>query len=284
MKLLVFGRTGQVARELERAVPGVWPAHFLARDEAVLADPPACAAVVGEHAPDAVIIAAAYTAVDRAEEEQDLADIVNGEAPGAIARAAASIGAPLLHLSTDYVFDGCGDVPFEPQAKTGPLGAYGRSKLLGERRIAEAGGNWLVLRTSWVFSAHGSNFVRTMLRLGAERDHLRVVGDQIGGPTSASSIAQALLVCAGRLHQGQRGGLYHFAGTPCVSWAGFAEAVMREARLDCRIEPIPSMDYPTAAARPANSRLDCTATGRDFGITCPDWRDDLTKVIKELTR
>jgi dTDP-4-dehydrorhamnose reductase len=284
MKLLVFGRTGQVARELERAVPQGWSARFLAREEADLTDPKGCAEIVGAHAPDAVINAAAYTAVDRAEDEPELADLINGDAPGAIARAAAAIGAPLLHVSTDYVFDGHGDTPFEPGDEPMPLGAYGRSKLLGERRIAEAGGNWLVLRTSWVFSAHGSNFVRTMLRLGAERETLRVVDDQIGGPTSASSIARALLACASRMRDGQPGGLYHFAGRPYVSWAAFASAVMEEAQLDCRIEPIASKDYPTPAARPANSRLDCAAVERDFGIARPDWRADLTDVIKELTR
>lgn len=284
MRLLVFGQTGQVARELERAVPEGWSARFLAREEADLADPEACAEIVGEHAPHAVINAAAYTAVDRAEDEPELAYLVNGEAPGAIARAAASIGVPLLHVSTDYVFDSHGDVPFEPGDEPMPLGAYGRSKLLGERRIAEAGGNWLVLRTSWIFSAHGSNFVRTMLRLGAERETLRVVNDQIGGPTSASSIAQALLACATRMHDGQRGGLYRFAGKPLVSWAGFAAAVMEEARLDCRIEPTASKDYPTPAARPINSRLDCAATEHDFDVARPGWREDLTDVIKELTR
>ena len=177
--LLVFGRTGQVATELARLAPD---ARFLGRDEADLSDPAACAAAILAARPQAVINAAAYTAVDRAESEAGLAGLVNAEAPAAMARAAAELGVPFLGISTDYVFDGAGDRPWREDDATGPLGVYGASKLAGEQGISAAGGQWAVLRTSWVFSAHGANFVRTMMRLGAERDELRVVADQHGGP------------------------------------------------------------------------------------------------------
>lgn len=284
MKLLVFGRTGQVARELQRIAPPGWDTRFLGREDADLAAPTRCAEAIADHKPDAVINAAAYTAVDRAESEPELADTVNAEAPGAMARAAAETGAPFFHISTDYVFDGEGEAPFAPDKPPAPLGVYGRTKLSGERQIAEAGGNWLVLRTSWIFSAHGSNFVRTMLRLGAERDALGVVDDQIGGPTPAAAVAEALLACAKAMAGGQRGGLYHFAGYPYVSWAGFAEAIMRESGLDCRIDRIPTSHYPTPALRPGNSRLDCASFERDFPVRCPDWRSHLKTVITELAR
>ena len=193
MKLLVFGQTGQVARELARAAP---EALFLGRDQADLSDPAACAAAIRAHRPDAVINAAAWTAVDRAETEEAAATVVNGHAPGAMAQACADLGAPLVHISTDYVFDGAGSLPFRPGDPTAPLGAYGRSKLAGEAAVRAAGGAHVILRTSWVFSAHGANFVKTMLRLGADRPALRVVADQIGGPTPADAIAAACLSLA----------------------------------------------------------------------------------------
>ncbi len=282
MKLLAFGKTGQVAAELQRAVPDGWDAHFLGRDEADLADPAACAAAIRDVSPDIVINAAAYTAVDMAEEDEALAHIINADAPGAMAEAARDIGAAFLHISTDYVFDGSGEVPFRPSDATGPLGAYGRTKLAGEQAIAAAGGAWVILRTSWVVSGQGNNFIRTMLRLGAERESLSVVDDQIGGPTPAGAIANALLDCARAMHSGQTGGLYHFAGTPAVSWAEFAQAIMAGAGLDCRIDAIPTSGYPTPAQRPSNSRLDCSDLTRDFGIAQPDWRAFLPQMITEL--
>lgn len=284
MRLLVFGQSGQVAHELQRALPDGWIASFLSREDADLADPAACAASIEAEHPDAVINAAAYTAVDKAESEPELAHTVNGSAPGAMARACAALEIPFLHVSTDYVFPGTGNAPHSPGTQTAPCSIYGASKLAGEQAIAAAGGQWLVLRTSWVFSAHGSNFVRTMLRLGAEREALNVVADQVGGPTPARAIAEALLTCLGAMHEGHPGGVYHFAGAPDTSWAGFARAIMKEADLDCRVDDIPTSDYPTPARRPANSRLDCTATERDFGIARPDWRAALADVITELTQ
>ncbi len=282
MKLLVFGRTGQVATELQRSVPAEWDARFTERSEADLTEPGQCAATIRDFAPDAVINAAAYTAVDKAEEEPELAQRINAEAPAAMAAAARQIGVPFLHLSTDYVFGGGGQEAFTPDDPVGPLGVYGTSKLAGERAIAETGGEWLVLRTSWVFSGHGANFVRSMLRLGAERDSLNVVDDQIGGPTPARAIAEALLACASAMASGQAGGLYHFSGAPFVSWADFARAIMAEAGLDCRIDGIDTSGYPTPAKRPHNSRLDCASLKQDFGIGQPDWRAALPGVISEL--
>lgn len=276
MRSLVFGQTGQVARELARLAPD---ARFLSRAEADLADPEACARAIRDC--DVVINAAAWTAVDKAETEEAAATVVNGAAPAAMARACAARGLPFLHVSTDYVFDGAGENPFRPDDPTGPLNAYGRSKLAGEIGIRAAGGNHLILRTSWVVSAHGTNFVKTMLRLGRERESLNVVADQIGGPTSAADIARALLTAARAMADGARGGTHHFAGAPDTSWADFARAIMAGAGLPCRINDIPTSAYPTPARRPLNSRLDCS--GLPFGISRPDWRAGLTQILQELS-
>lgn len=276
MRSLVFGQTGQVARELARLAPD---ARFLSRAEADLADPEACARAIRDC--DVVINAAAWTAVDKAETEEAAATVVNGAAPAAMARVCAAKGLPFLHVSTDYVFDGAGEKPFRPDDPTGPLNAYGRSKLAGEIGIRAAGGNHLILRTSWVVSAHGMNFVKTMLRLGRERESLNVVADQIGGPTSAADIARALLTAARAMADGARGGTHHFAGAPDTSWADFARAIMAGAGLPCRIHDIPTSAYPTPARRPLNSRLDCS--GLPFGISRPDWRAGLTQILQELS-
>ena len=278
--LLVFGRTGQVARELARRAP---EAAFLGRAEADLMDPGACAAAIRTARPVAVINAAAWTAVDQAEAEEAAATMVNGDAPAAIARACADLGVPLVHISTDYVFDGLGTSAFAPDQAVAPVNAYGRSKLAGERGVRAAGGVHAILRTSWVFSAHGTNFLKTMLRLGARRDELRVVDDQIGGPTPAGAIAAACLTIARRLRDDPAtGGTYHFAGAPDTSWAGFARAIMAEAGLPCRITGIPGRDYPTPATRPLNSRLDCRSLTAAFGIERPDWRAALADTLAEI--
>lgn len=281
MKLLVFGKTGQVARELQRLAPD---ATYLGREEADLFNPAACVKAIEATDADAVINAAAWTAVDKAETEEAAATVVNGDAPTAMAQAAAAKGVPFLHISTDYVFDGAGDKPFTPDHPTGPLGAYGRSKLAGEEGVRAGGGKHLILRTSWVVSAHGANFVKTMLRLGRERESLNVVADQIGGPTPASAIAQALLTATRAMTDGAPGGTHHFSGAPDTSWAGFARAIMAEAGLPCRITDIPTSEYPTPARRPLNSRLDCSAFTKAFGIPRPDWREGLKAIVKELTQ
>jgi dTDP-4-dehydrorhamnose reductase len=280
MRVLVFGQTGQVARELARRCPPGVTARFLGRAEADLTDPAACAAAIA--ACDVVINAAAWTAVDKAETDEAAATVVNGDAPAAMARACAALGLPFLHISTDYVFDGAGDQPFAVTHPVTPLGAYGRSKLAGERGVLAAGGKALILRTSWVVSAHGTNFVKTMLRLGAERDSLTVVADQIGGPTPAAAIADALYGAARAMAAGARGGVHHFAGRPDTSWANFAREIMAQAGLACQITDIPSSAYPTPAKRPLNSRLDCSAFETAFGVPRPDWRAGLTDILQEL--
>lgn len=280
MKVLVFGQTGQVAREMARRCPPGVSARFLGRAEADLMDPERCATQVGDC--DAVINAAAWTAVDKAETEETAATVVNGAAPAAMARACAALGVPFVHISTDYVFDGAGDAAFATDHPVGPLGAYGRSKLAGERGVLAAGGNALVLRTSWVVSAHGANFVKTMLRLGAGRDSLNVVADQIGGPTPAAALADALLVAARAMVAGQPGGVHHFAGAPDTSWAGFAREIMARAGLACVVNDIPSAAYPTPARRPLNSRLDCAGFEKAFGVARPDWRAGLDDILQEL--
>lgn len=278
--LLVFGHSGQVAQELRLLVPD---ARFLDRGHADLTDPDACAAAIRSIRPRAVLNAAAYTAVDRAETDLETARLVNAEAPGKMAQAAAGLGVPFLHVSTDYVFAGSGDRAWREDDATGPLGAYGATKLAGEQAVAVAGGQWAVLRTSWVFSAHGANFVKTMLRLGAEREELGIVADQIGGPTPAAAIAGALVTMTrAMLEDGSKGGIYHFSGAPDVSWADFAAEIFLQAGLATRIRRIGTADYPTPAQRPLNSRLDCARIADDFGIQRPDWRDGLATVLSQL--
>ena len=285
MKILVFGETGQVAREIARRVPDDIELILLSRAEADLSDPEACAVIVRRTDADAVINAAAYTAVDKAEEETAVADTINGEAPGAIARAAAERGLPVVHISTDYVFDGAGDAPFSPERPTEPVSAYGRSKLKGEEQIIAAGGAYAILRTSWVFSAHGANFVKTMLKVGAARDTLTVVADQIGGPTPASDIADAVLNMAVQLKDDpSKRGIYHFSGAPDTSWAGFARAIFETAGMATMVEDIPTSAWPTPAIRPLNSRMDCTSLANVFNIERPDWRVALVSVVQDLQR
>ena len=285
MRILVFGTTGQLARELLRRAPEGVTVQAVGRDVADLTDPAACAAMVAATDADLILNAAAYTAVDQAETDRATADLVNGEAPGAMARAAAARGLPFLHVSTDYVFDGAGTRPWREDDPVAPLGAYGASKLLGELQVAEAGGQAVILRTAWVFSAHGKNFVKTMLRVGAEREALSVVDDQRGGPTAAADIADALFTIATAFGKG-RGvpGIYHFAGAPTVSWADFAEAIFAASSLPRKpvVNRIPSSDYPTPAKRPGNSALDCSLLAKTYGITQPDWRKSLADVIGEL--
>jgi dTDP-4-dehydrorhamnose reductase len=281
MKILVVGRTGQVAGELQRRCPDGWRMTALGREDANLLDPDACARAIIAHDADAIINAAAYTEVDRAESDEAAATIVNGDAPAAMAAAAAKKGVPFLHISTDYVFDGSGDRPWSPDDETGPLGAYGRTKLAGERGVRAAGGVHAILRTSWVFSPYGKNFAKTMLRLAETRDSVRVVADQVGGPTPAGDIAAALLRMAHTLHSGEgASGTYHFSGAPDVSWADFARAIFRRASKTVEVVDIGSAEYPTPARRPANSRLNCDSLRMKFGIERPDWESGLDDVLQ----
>jgi len=280
MTVLIFGCSGQVATELARLAPD---ALCLGRDGADLENPERAAAAIADHAPAVVINAAAFTAVDRAETEEALATRINADAPAAMARACAAANIPLVHISTDYVFDGHGTAPFSPDAPAGPLGAYGRSKLAGEHAIRDSGAAHAILRTAWVFSAHGGNFLKTMLRLSETRDALSIVDDQIGGPTPAGAIAAACLTIAERLRDAPDcSGTYHFTGAPDVSWKSFAEAIFEAAGRDVTVTGIPTADYPTPATRPLNSRLDCGSTQEVFGIARPDWRAALPHIIDEL--
>ncbi|MCP9841995.1 dTDP-4-dehydrorhamnose reductase [Synechococcus sp. J7-Johnson] len=296
--VLVIGRSGQVASALQRLAPALLPKRPLlvvARPELDLAVPaPELAATIEklleEYQPALVLNAAAYTAVDVAEGEPQLAAAINGAAVGVIAHACAARCLPLFHLSTDYVFAGGGDRPWREDDPTGPLGVYGASKLAGEQALREAGSHHLLLRVSWVFGVEGANFVRTMLRLGAERPALSVVADQIGGPTSAEAIATTWLELAEAAitnrspldpDQPFPWGTFHYAGEPAVNWCGFAEAIFAEAVALGLLErapeltPIPTSAYPTPAQRPANSRLDTSRFRAAFDIPPPDWREDL---------
>ena len=282
MRLLIIGRDGQLSTELALQA-GTHAVTQLGLDVVDLTRPETGAAAVQAHPADVVINATAYTAVDRAEEDVDLARAINATGVAAMAAAAAARGVPFLHVSTDYVFDGAGNHRWAEGDATGPLGVYGQTKLEGENAVIRAGGGFAILRTSWVFSAHGANFVKTMLRLGAERDQLSIVADQIGGPTPARDIATALLTMAEAFHTGRgQSGIYHFAGQPDTSWAGFAREIFAQAGMDVTVTDIPTTDYPTPAARPLNSRLDCTKIGRDYGIMPPDWRAGLAEVLREL--
>lgn len=277
--ILVFGKSGQVAREIARLVPD---ARYLSRVEADFSDPEVCASLVTESDAEAVINAAAYTAVDAAEEHEREAALVNAETPGAIARACAASGIPMVHISTDYVFGSEGNRPFRVGAETVPINAYGRTKLLGEERIRASGAVHAILRTSWVFSPFGSNFVKTMLQLGESREQINVVADQIGGPTPAAAIADASVRLAQILQaEPERSGTYHFSGKPDVSWADFARAIFAEAGLSVVVSDIETRDYPTLARRPLNSRLDCSELS-DLGLDRPEWRSHLRAMICEL--
>jgi len=281
MTLLVFGTNGQVATEL-RAQAGPRRMIALSRAEADLSDPGTCAAQILRHEPSAVINAAAYTAVDRAEQEEDLALTINGKAPGTMAQACANERLPFLHISTDYVFAGTGEMPHRPDDPVDPQNAYGRTKLAGEEAVRAAGGAHAILRTSWVFSEHGNNFVKTMLRLSETRGALSIVEDQMGGPTPAAGIASALLTICDAMLSGHKGGTYHYAGAPATSWKCFACETFAQAGRQVDVTGILTADYPTPAKRPLNSRLDCASTETDFGISQPSWKDALTRSLKVL--
>jgi dTDP-4-dehydrorhamnose reductase len=295
MKLLVTGANGQVGWELARSLMPLGEVVALDRAACDLARPETLAPLVAALAPDVIVNAAAYTAVDRAEREEALATTINAAAAGELARGARQVGALLVHYSTDYVFDGAKAAPYAEDDAVAPLNAYGRSKLAGERAIAASGCDHLILRTTWVYAARGNNFVRTMLRLGAERDVLRVVADQHGAPTWARNIADATAQIVAKARREQAaghfaGGVFNLAARGETSWHGFAEAIFEEARrLPCgarlkvsEVAPIAAADYPTPAARPANSRLAPAALQARFDIALPHWRDALRRCLEDL--
>lgn len=293
MKLLLLGANGQVGTELQRSLASVGEVVAATRS-GTLADGRGCevadfdqpdtlAALLGRIAPDIVVNAAAYTAVDRAETESTAAHRANAETPGVIAEACAARDALLVHYSTDYVFDGSGARPYRPDDATSPLGVYGVSKLAGEQAIRDSGARHLILRTAWVYAAHGKNFLMTMLRLAGERDELRVVGDQFGSPTSAGLIADttARLLGADVVPTG----LHHLTASGQTSWHGFAEAIVQRAAATGRLARAPrviaiaSSDYPTPARRPAYSVLDCSTLEATLGNPLPTWETGLQRCL-----
>ena len=277
--ILAFGKTGQVATELQLQ-KGVLT---VGRDEADLSIPITCAEAIRRYKPRAVINAAAYTAVDQAESEESLANVINGAAPGAMASVCKEQNIPLVHISTDYVFDGSGTKPWSVTNFPNPINAYGRSKLRGEQAIMASACKYAILRTSWVVSAHGKNFINSMRRLAVTRDQVSVVDDQIGGPTCARDIAHACVDVALQLIQDpSTSGIYHYSGQPNVSWCQFANAIFEQMHCKTIARQISTMEYPTPALRPLNSRLDCTHIQNTFGIARPFWRDGLVEIFKDL--
>ncbi len=284
MRLLLFGKNGQVARTLLEEAAGVHDVIALGRAEADLSRPGTAAAAIRTHAPDAIINAAAYTAVDKAETEKEAAHTLNALAPEEMAKAAAQAGAPFIHLSTDYVFGGNAAGPYAEDDATNPINVYGATKREGETGVLAENKDAVILRTSWVFSEYGANFVKTMLRLGAERDALDIVGDQIGGPTPARDIARTVLTIAGKKHRGAPGAsVYHYQGAPAASWADFAKKIFDYAGLAATVRAIATTDYPTPAKRPLATILDCARIERDFGVAQPDWRIGLRQTVATLT-
>jgi dTDP-4-dehydrorhamnose reductase len=292
--ILVLGAHGQVGHELPRALSGLGHLIVLDRSGADLAAPETLRAVVRQRCPDVIVNAAAYTAVDRAEGEPDLAHTVNAVAPGVLAQEAEAVGACLVHYSTDYVFDGRKEGAYDESDPPNPLSTYGGSKLAGERAVAQACARHLILRTSWVVGSHGSNFLKTILRLAAEQDSLRVVADQHGAPTAAPLIAdvtaRALQVLLSAPEARSLWGLYHLAAAGETSWHGFARHLIGRAHeLGMRLKASPdsvaaitTADYPTAAKRPANSRLCTSRLRRAFAVQLSDWRVGVDHVLEQL--
>ncbi|MBV8604188.1 MAG: dTDP-4-dehydrorhamnose reductase [Pelomonas sp.] len=292
MKIVLLGPTGQVGWELQRALAPLGELALLDRAAGGdLTQPAVLAAAVRAARPDVIVNAAAYTAVDKAESDAAGCETVNAAAPAALAGVAAERGALLVHYSTDYVFDGSGSAPRAEDAPTGPLSVYGRTKLAGEQAIAASGCSHLILRTSWVYAARGGNFAKTMLRLAAEREQLKVIADQVGAPTGADLLADltAHLVRATRAAPAL-GGLYHAVAAGETNWHGYARHVVEFARArgaNIKVAPeqilaIPTRDYPTPAARPLNSRLDTAKLRAAFGLTLPDWRVGVERMLTEI--
>jgi dTDP-4-dehydrorhamnose reductase len=295
MKLMVTGANGQVGWELRRSLAALGTVTALDRSQCDLSQPERLPDLVRSLKPDVIVNAAAYTAVDDAERDETLATAVNGTAAGVLAQEAARTGALLVHYSTDYVFDGHKDRPYTEDDPPCPINAYGRSKLAGEAAIRQAGGSWLVLRTSWVYGVRGRNFLRTMLALMRERDELRIVADQIGAPTWAAEIAQATAaVVESVAHERTEGrfasGVFHLTASGATSWHGFAAAILNgaahhgllPARPAPRIHAIASEDYPCPATRPKNSRLAGGRLHQRFGIALPAWEEGLSLCLEQM--
>jgi dTDP-4-dehydrorhamnose reductase len=280
-RLMVTGASGMTGSEVsERAKLLGWNVGALSRSELDITDPGSVNAAARQFGPDIVINCAAYTAVDRAESEPQIAAAVNADGARNVAGAAASLRIPVIHLSTDYVFSGDARVPYPPDARTDPLSVYGETKLAGELAVRDETADHVIVRTSWVFSHRGSNFVRSVIRMAAERDELRIVDDQTGRPTSAADLADALLVVAETMLENRAKGTFHFANADETSWFGLAQAIFaqvggRPGSRVPRLVPIPTSEFPTAARRPAYSVLDTTSFTQQFAVVPRSWRDAL---------
>ena len=297
MSILLLGKDGQVGWQLQRSLAPHGEVIACGRSECDLTDLDQLRSLVRQLKPAVIVNASAYTAVDRAESEPELAMRINGEAPGVLAEEVARLGALLIHYSTDYVYDGCKTEPYLESDPTNPQSVYGRTKLAGEDAIRASGAKSVIFRTSWVFGARGGNFVKTILRLAREKETLNVVTDQIGSPTPAAMIATVAGVALAMLRQGramnrEKQRLYHLCCGRPVSWHEFARTIVERARampgFDLRLTPeaiigIPGSEYPTAAVRPANSRLDCARLERDFGLQMPDWEPYLARMLQLLS-
>jgi dTDP-4-dehydrorhamnose reductase len=290
MRLAVTGRNGQVATALLGCASDQLTVVPIGRPEVDLERPETLAAAIAAAQPDIVVNAAAWTAVDLAETEPDRAAAVNEGGARAVALAAAAAGVPIIHLSTDYVFDGTKSAPYAETDAVAPTGVYGATKLAGEQAVAQATPNHLILRTAWVYAPQGKNFVRTMLRLAGDRDEVSVVSDQIGNPTYAPDIAQGILAAARNLidrpNDANLRGVFHMSGGGETSWAGLAETVFANSRERggpfAEVRPIGTADYPTPARRPANSRLDCSKLASIHGIRLPAWHDGLARCLDQI--
>jgi dTDP-4-dehydrorhamnose reductase len=291
VKILLFGRSGQVGWELQRALAPLGEIAAFGSDGADFAAPESLADTVRGLRPDVIVNAAAYTAVDRAESEPALARRINAEAPAVLAREAAACGAWLVHYSSDYVFDGSGEAPRSEDATTGPLNVYGATKLEGEERVRASGARHLLLRTSWVYGRRGGNFVRTMLRLAQERDRLAVIDDQIGAPTAADLIADVSAhAIRAVVRDAAPGGTYHLVAGGETSWHGYARRVIEAARAagaPVKVSPeaivaVPSSEFATAAERPKNSRLATAKLRGAFGLALPPWQVGVDRLLAEI--
>lgn len=291
MRIAVTGRTGQLVQSLlaQAEIAGVTVIP-VGRPELDLAQPEGVRQALAATKPDCIVNAAAYTAVDKAEAEPDLAMRINGEGAGAVAAAAAAIGVPLIQISTDYVFDGRAPRPWLESDPIGPLSSYGRSKLAGEEAVMASGADWTILRTAWVYSPYGANFVKTMLRLAESRDEIGVVSDQLGCPTSAPDLAEAIIAMAkalvARPGDAALRGIFHAAGTGEASWADLAEAVFAASAAlggpSASVRRIATIDYPTPARRPANSRLDGSLLAARHGLRLPPWQNSVQTCVATL--
>lgn len=291
MRLAVTGKNGQVVSALQALANDELEIVSLGRPELDLAQPETVLKALRDAKPDVVVSAAAYTAVDKAESEQEIAFAVNRDGARAVAQAASDIGIPVIHLSTDYVFDGTKDTAYVESDPTGPTSVYGRSKLEGERAVSEATDNYVVLRTAWVYSEYGNNFVKTMLRLGENRDQINVVADQFGCPTSANDIAAAVVTIAKKLVEDASAplrGVFHLSGTGETNWANFAKQIFalsaENGGKSIVVNDITTEQYPTPARRPANSRLDCSKLEEVYGIKLPSWQTSTRAVVTALAQ